>query len=144
MTAAFMETIFCDDVRTEIGHKLSYMGVYGSNVLLREFPATLPKLCAVMSLHLPEDTNANVAVFSLLKDDEEVGRATVQIEDVRKAATPPREIDGARRLTIRFIAQISPLKLDAPGRLKARADVDGTTVSGGTLLFEFLPAGYVA
>jgi len=143
MTSAFMETIYCDDVRSEIGNKLSFMGIYGPNILLNEFPAILSKLCAVMSLHLPADTQAENVTFSLYKDDEEIGRSTALIADVRKAATQPRESDEERRLTIRFIAQMVPLQLQGPCRLKARAEVDGEMIKGGSLVVERTPPGFV-
>ena len=143
MTSAFMETIYCDDVRSEIGNKLSFMGIYGPNILLNEFPAILSKLCAVMSLHMPAETQAETVTFFLYKDDEEVGRSTAHIADVRKAATQLREFDDERRLTIRFIAQMAPLQLEGPCRLKARAEVDGETIKGGSLVVEKTPPGFV-
>lgn len=143
MNSAYMETIYCDDVRSEIGNKLSFMGIYGPNILLNEFPAVLSKLCAVMSLHLPPDTQAERVTFSLYKDDEEIGRSTALLADVRKAATEQGEVNEERRLTIRFIAQITPLQLEGPCRLKAKAEIDGETIKGGRLLVERTPPGFV-
>jgi hypothetical protein len=131
-----METIYCDDVRVEVGNKLSYIGVYGSNLLFNELPAVLPKLCVVMSLYLPEDTKAKSVTFSLFNNEQTVGRSTVSIDAVRNASMPPRELGTTRYLSIRFIAQIAPLQVDAACRLKARADVDGQAVQGGTLVVE--------
>lgn len=37
--------ILCDDVRTETGNKFSLMGVYHRNMVFKDFPAALPKLC---------------------------------------------------------------------------------------------------
>lgn len=143
MTSVFMETIYCDDVRSEIGNKLSFMGIYGPNILLTEFPAVLAKFCVVMSLHMPADTKAQAVTFSLFKDDEEIGRSTALIADVRKAAPEPSEPDDDLRMTIRFIAQMTPLQIQGPCRLKARADVDGQTVKGGSLRVDRTPAGFV-
>lgn len=142
MTSAFMETIYCDDVRSEIGNKVSYMGIYGPNILLKEFPAVLSKLCAVMSLHLPADTQAETVTFSLYKDDAEIGRSTAYIADVRKAAPQSLESDEERRLTIRFIAQMAPFQLDGPCRLMARAEIDGEAVKGGVLVVQKVPPDF--
>jgi hypothetical protein len=134
MDSAFLETIYCDDVRREIGNKLSFMGIYGPNILLNDFPAVLPKLCAVMTLHLPADTQTKTVTFSLYKDDEEIGRSTAHTADVRMAAPqfPDPVVD--RRLTIRFIAQMVPFQLDSPCRLRARAEMDGEAITGGYLV----------
>lgn len=39
-------TLFCDDVRLEIGNKLSYMGVFQS-IVVPQLPVWLPKLAVV-------------------------------------------------------------------------------------------------
>src|SRR5436853_6470676 len=39
-------TLFCDDVRLEIGNKLSYMGVF-QNIIVPQLPVWLPKLAVV-------------------------------------------------------------------------------------------------
>ena len=44
-------TTFCDDIRQEIGGKLSYMGVYSSDLYVGGFPITLPKFCVAPSSH---------------------------------------------------------------------------------------------
>ena len=39
-------TLFCDDVRLELGNKLSYMGVF-QNIVVPQVPVWLPKLAVV-------------------------------------------------------------------------------------------------
>lgn len=39
-------TLFCDDVRLEVGHKLSLMGVF-QNILVQELPVSLMKFAVV-------------------------------------------------------------------------------------------------
>jgi hypothetical protein len=41
-----MFTIFCDDVRLEAGHKLSFMGVF-QNIMVQQLPVTLIKFAIV-------------------------------------------------------------------------------------------------
>ena len=41
-------TILCDDIRQEIGNKISLMGVYGKDIVVPFFPFTFPKLCLWM------------------------------------------------------------------------------------------------
>lgn len=42
-----LDAIFCDDIRHEIGGKISLIGIYGPKLFVREFPAVLPKLCVM-------------------------------------------------------------------------------------------------
>jgi len=44
-------TIFCDDIRNEVGGKLSYMGIYGNELIVNAaLPAALPKLCLSIAI----------------------------------------------------------------------------------------------
>lgn len=43
--ARTFQTIWCDDVRMEVGNKMSLMGVYSSELLVPTFPFVLQKLC---------------------------------------------------------------------------------------------------
>ena len=50
-----VSTTFCDDIRQEIGGKLSYMGVYSSDLYVGGFPITLPKFCVAIRVMTPAD-----------------------------------------------------------------------------------------
>jgi hypothetical protein len=43
-------SILCDDVRHEVGHKTSLMGIYDQDIIFDELPALLPKLCLFVRL----------------------------------------------------------------------------------------------
>ncbi len=45
----FEYAIICDDIREEIGRKLSYIGIYGKDILVSKIPYTFPKLCFAIS-----------------------------------------------------------------------------------------------
>ena len=49
--------IFCDDIREEIGGKISLMGIYGHDMqfLGASFPLLIPKLCINIVARLPAD-----------------------------------------------------------------------------------------
>lgn len=63
--------IFCDDIRTELGEKLSFMGVYNGILFLPEFPYTLPKLCAHINLVTPADQPYKSIVVECFAPGEE-------------------------------------------------------------------------
>ncbi len=37
--------LFCEDIRQEIGGKVSLMGILGNKLLVQDFPLVFPKLC---------------------------------------------------------------------------------------------------
>jgi hypothetical protein len=41
----FEYAIICDDIRQEIGNKLTFVGVYQDQIIVPRFPFTFPKLC---------------------------------------------------------------------------------------------------
>ena len=43
-----LEVIFCDDIREEVGNKLSFMGVYSADLTVPVLPIVLNKLCIVV------------------------------------------------------------------------------------------------
>lgn len=44
-------TIVCDDIRHELGNKLTLAGVYGEQIIIGTIPCILPKLCLAVFLH---------------------------------------------------------------------------------------------
>lgn len=129
----FMTVIMCDDVRREEGHKVSYMGVYGPTLLLQRFPAVLPKLCFVMTLTLPGSYPLpSSLVFRLVRDEEPVGEVTM---DGAALAAAPAELlgdgDGMRHV-IGAVLQFHPMPIEGPCMLRARADLNGEELKGGS------------
>jgi hypothetical protein len=43
-----MFTILCDDIRQEMGNKISLMGTYGKDVIVPSIPFVFPKLCLLV------------------------------------------------------------------------------------------------
>lgn len=49
-TTRRVEVIYCDDIREETGNKVSYMGIYGGELMVDSLPTVLPKLCAAVKV----------------------------------------------------------------------------------------------
>ncbi|MBP7231357.1 MAG: hypothetical protein KBA28_05440 [Syntrophaceae bacterium] len=49
-----IHAVLCDDIRHEIGNKISLMGVYGKDILVPDIPYVLQKLCLWLSLKEPQ------------------------------------------------------------------------------------------
>src|SRR5258708_5011862 len=65
--AVYGHTIFCDDIRLEVGEKLSFIGVYdGTIVLHNPYPFVFPKFCFFITLIQRReilDPNIEVRIF---------------------------------------------------------------------------------
>jgi len=128
----FLSTVFCDDVRQEVGNKLSFMGVYGPQLVVPAFPTTIAKLCFVITARTPVNRPFEALRFRIHKDDSILVEhdMTAGLRDVltRMQSGPDDDV-----LTVIGVLQVFPLALDAPCRLKVRADTEAGELLGGLL-----------
>lgn len=130
-----MWATFCDDIRQEVGNKLSYMGVYGPDLIVPSFPATLPKLCCVFNLRIPfEQSPKKKIAFRLQREDDVIFEAEITPpgeEAVRDLVSRP---DDSPWVWISFVAQLANFEISEPALLRARALIDDEwEVRGGAL-----------
>ncbi|TCR63115.1 hypothetical protein [Bosea sp. BK604] len=124
-------SIFCDDIRNEVGGKLSFVGCYNAVMFVpQSFPFVLPKFCVHLHIlspaHQPFRSILARCYAPTLSDpiasepieapDEAVqGRIIEEMGTVEKV---PRFIVAAASLIF------TPLEILAPGLISVRALVD--------------------
>ena len=129
-----MWTIFCDDVRQELGGKLSYMGIYGPQLIVPSYPAMLQKVCAAMTVRVMASHPPESVLFRLLRNDDVIYEHAVDDSALQAMAgsIPAAGLDG-RYIAVGAVAQIVNVELAKRGFLRARAIVDGEELRGGSL-----------
>ena len=134
-------TVFCDDIREEVGGKSSYIGIYkGVMYVQADFPLTLPKLG--MGVILNQKLNAfasNIKLRIILPDNETMELAAPSMDAQRSQLEPDAEL---HQLYLKVI--VSPLILKGEGSIKVRAICDGEEVRLGALRIIHRPAKPVA
>lgn len=115
-TARNLFTLFADDVRQEIGNKLTIVGVYQSQMLVPAFPLTLPKLAIVMTATTPASEPFEEIRFQVLRDDTLVQEARFNPED----GPEPFGSGPEEPLRVQCVAVLGPLQLDGPCTLLTR------------------------
>lgn len=65
-----LHVTYCDDIRIEVGDKLSVMGIYNSDMLFSQLPTVLPKFCVLANLRLPLDHPTPEWIELRLMDDK--------------------------------------------------------------------------
>jgi hypothetical protein len=142
-------TIFCDDIREEIGGKTTFVGAYDAVMVIHAaFPAALPKFGfhiriyepanliterdfpIGLSIHLPGEQEPSLS--QVLPADPEAARA----ELARLPWRPTGERPLLARITLNWIA--SPLVLKEPGAIRVLANYKGDILRCGTL--QVIPA----
>lgn len=135
--------IYCDDIRNEVGGKLSFMGVYSADMYLPGFPVTLPKLCVFVTVKIPHNEYPKDQVkiqivegkneLSLIELDElslEQNRPQAQ-ESNQESDIESNLEEKSFALSVGFT--LSPFQLQAPTNLKVRAYVDGEEIKANSL-----------
>jgi hypothetical protein len=126
-----LRVLFCDDVRQEVGNKLSYLGVYGGNLVVPAFPTNLVKLCCVFSLNLPSKAAPKSVTFKLLRDEDVIFEADMPPEHIKSLEALAVSGSATQALTTGTVAQFVSFPITHACALKARAIVDGKEIRGG-------------
>lgn len=120
-------SVFCDDIRMEVGGKPSYMGVYTGELIANvPAPLALPKLCVAVSLMIPLDMNfANVLIAVQQEADGTTNElARLEMDQIERPEMPP---EGSEAKYFKFTPHlaISPFVIERESLLKVRAYIDG-------------------
>ena len=146
-------TIFCDDIRVEIGNKLTYVGTYSGQLLIHgSFPSTIPKLCLGIVYYqrlskgvLPVRIN----VFMPNDPDEKPSfQAEMPPEAAQHAVEDAQELasregpQAAAFVTAYMQVAFTPATITQPGLVRVRAIRGDELIRLGTL--DVRPAADVA
>jgi len=131
----FLSTIYCDDVRQEVGGKLSLIGVYNGVMYIPQFPVTLPKLWIVATFVAPKDEPLKSLKFRVFKNNEPLADLDATPEHLQQLSKAPEPVvpmpDGSRSV-ISTQSQVcfAPLQLDAPCVLRVSAITENGETRG--------------
>jgi len=126
----YVHAVFCDDVRMEIGNKLTFVGVYQGVIEIQTdtLPASLPKLCVAVSAHTPADDLFERLNLRVMRDDT----LLVQAEAPREQLVTPLTDKSAKYCTMGIVFTLSPFIVDQDCSLRVYADTErGEMVSIG-------------
>jgi len=137
--SAWGYTIFADDVRSEVGGKISIMGIYHSDMLVQsDFPITVAKFFAFVTYFEEKGAFKGDPKISLFIPgvEEPFFHATVLRSQLNVAPTPyadELETDAVRLLMIQMPILFSPLQVQQEGFVRVQAECDGTLTRLGRL-----------
>lgn len=134
-------TIFCDDIRDEIGAKHSLIGTY-VNALFHQlnYPVTFAKLGIYTRLHIlpnemPKQVEIVVESFNtkniLFRQMHDMSH--IDVDDLLKQAGPYLDEQEERYVAFGLNIILSPLVCTGNDRIRVRAHLDGKPVKLGAL-----------
>lgn len=130
-----VQTIFCDDIRHELGGKLSYIGVYSGHLFVPGFPVTLPKLCLALSVITPASQPFKKLELRIFKDDELLAEGILDeaiLSEIIEATAEENGISAIeeRVQVLNSLFVFSPFQIDGPCRLRVRAVTKSEELKG--------------
>lgn len=131
----FGTTTFCDDIRQEVGGKLTFVGVYTEDmvVVTDELPAMLPTFATHTRIMIPGDMDVSEVSFRLVAEHD--GKTEDIFRGDSKAVVMPKPPDDgeAKLLVVNINAGVSPLVIRGSCLMRAIATINGEEVVAGTL-----------
>jgi hypothetical protein len=135
-------SLFCDDIRAEVGGKMSIMGVYQADMIFptnQNFPLTVPKFCILIKYYeILNFFTDEIAISIFLPGDAKDAPTIVLPIPRANLAGPtfpyPLEDDQERVFNITFPVALSPFTINQEGFLKVRAKCGSTTTNLGSLM----------
>lgn len=130
-----VQTIFCDDIRHELGGKLSYIGVYSGHLFVPSFPVTLPKLCLALSVITPANQPFRKLEMRIFKDDEQIAEGILDEAGLSEIIEVTADESGnsaadKRVQVLNSLFMFSPFQIDGPCHLRVRAVTESEELKG--------------
>ena len=139
LKAPLRSIIFCDDIRSEVGGKVSLMGCYKDNIQVLEMPALLPKLCVVAFVELPRKVSPHDVRMTVTQDGKPLGLRDwkLGVDLLKEGADSSNEtIPSSLRVALTMV----PFQIIKPGMLSASVAVNEQVYCEGFLELRLRPA----
>jgi hypothetical protein len=135
-------SLFSDDVRAEMGGKLSVMGIYQTDMVFphnTEIPFLFPKFCILIKYYEIQDAFTDDIFIRVFFPGDAKDTPSVVLPFPRatlgNAANPyPLEDDQVRIFNLTFPLMLSPFPIKQEGFLKVRVVCGAITTNLGSLM----------
>lgn len=125
-----LEAIYCDDIREEVGNKLSYMGVYTGELTVPNVPVLLPKLCIAVTLITATGDPFESLEVRIVKAKGEEETEILSTGPIPLPTEAPVQLDGSTRLLLRLTFMLAPFQIDEETILRVKAKTEREELRG--------------
>lgn len=121
-------TIYCDDIRNEVGGKSTFVGVFGSEMIVPSFPALLPKFVVHTTVWTTLALPFHKISLRILLNEEVISQEDIDIAKYNALNEESEKNNNitdpmARRVLVR-IAQFSPFLIEKESVLRVRVQTE--------------------
>lgn len=132
-SARHVEVIYCDDIREELGGKISLMGVYTGDMIVSTIPLTLPKLCIVVTA-MTDVSNPFQSLNARVEKGEDgvvlVSTGNIDVPSLQKKASGGEVSNGARFHAVGFHFVLSPFLVEEQTILRVIVETECGPIRG--------------
>lgn len=130
--------IFCEDIRQEIGNKISLMGVYASDIAFPIAPPVgIPKFGIVIWLVFDVGDEPQKVVIRVLAPPARIEIAKLEASVSDGGIQFPYPPDELSKGTLRLVIPLFNVVFSEEGFVEVIAEMDGTIVRAGRLKIRF-------
>jgi hypothetical protein len=131
----FVHAIFCEDIRQEMGGKVSLMGCFQGDLLVPFLPVALPKLCVFVTVSTPVKRPLKALKIRIMQDDVELASLDVP----EGATTVPIVGDGVTRFLANAAMVFSPFAIPAETSIRVLVVTEEGEIIGPRLRIKAMP-----
>jgi hypothetical protein len=136
---------FCDDIRYEVGNKVTLVGLYDGALFLQEFPAMIPRLGINLVVDTPIDDQVRSFVLRIEKGDEIIVEATASVPSQPRPDTVVQNgHDELTRAMFSMKILLAPMTVLSPCMLRVKVTLDGVESVAGKLRITAAPSNQTA
>lgn len=133
----FVHVIFCDDIRHEVGNKVSFMGCYQRELLVPVTPLILARLCIFVTVSTPVARPFKSLTLRVSQGTNEVAVIEMPSQDVIQSCAPVQ--DGDTRIVANLGLTLAPLVLTEPGEIRVLVTTEEGDIQGPRLRIKVMP-----
>jgi hypothetical protein len=135
-------TVFCDDIRSELGGKLTLVGCYGTQLIATHFPLILPKMGFFLRTVFPFDERPESMVLNIyLPQDNDrpskTWKPTAPAVTREEYARMPRPFDAPPAEELVLVRTnhtvLTQVHITKEGFIRVRGNADGKVIMLGSL-----------
>jgi hypothetical protein len=135
ITDRILTAIFCDDIRQELGNKMSFMGCYHGELHVASTPISLSKLCVYATVLTPLDRPFKLLTLRLVLDDQ-IELARLEVSADALTGHSEHQDQTATRKGFSTALMFSPFFIEKPTSLRLMADTEEGEIVGPRLLIK--------
>ena len=133
----FVHVVFCDDIRHEVGNKVSFMGCYQREMLVPVTPLILARLCIFVTVSTPVARPFKSLTLRVHLGANEVAIIEMPSEDVNQSLAPVQE--GDTRIMANLGLTLASLVLTEPSEIRVLVTTEEGDIQGQQLRIKLMP-----